>query len=265
MSMTAEHAVEEIRRFYRARATDAPYATSPDWNLREVEIESIARHLTEDARVLDVGCGNGYSTLSFAARTRSDFHGIDFVPEMIEAAAQLRRRFELLGSAQFHVGDVTHLPFAEGAFDVVISQRCLLNLPSRREQRQAMAEIARVLKPDGVYLMLEGTLQGLGRLNRLRERFGLPAIPEADPRTNWFSNKFDEDELPDMIRRHFRGITDVQRFGMYYFLSRVLHPLLVMPEEPRFDAKLNAIARQICREIPDFEGLGHLALWVIRK
>ncbi|MEW6542402.1 MAG: hypothetical protein AB1411_02200 [Nitrospirota bacterium] len=52
---------------------------------------------------------------------------------------------------------------------------------------------------------------------------------------------------------------------MYYFLSRVVHPLLVRPEAPRFDAAINSIARRICSEIPDYEELGHVALWVLRK
>jgi ubiquinone/menaquinone biosynthesis C-methylase UbiE len=262
---TTLHSAEEIRRFFRSRATPEPYATSPDWNLREVEIEYIARHLTDGARILDVGCGNGYSTLAYAARVQSALCGIDFVPEMIASARRLRHRFELRGTISFCVGDATHLSFSDGTFDVVISQRCLLNLGSRRQQWEALTEIARVLKGGGLYLMLEGTRQGLEKMNCMRARFGLSPIPEADPKSNWCSNKFDEEELLEKIGPLFRGVEAVQRFGMYYFLSRVVHPLLVRPEAPRFDAVINSIARRICSEIPDYEGLGHVALWVLRK
>jgi len=52
---------------------------------------------------------------------------------------------------------------------------------------------------------------------------------------------------------------------MYYFLSRVVHPLLVAPEAPRYDAPINRIALDIARQIPDFMGLGHLVAFILRK
>jgi len=255
----------EIKDFYRNRATSNPYATSPDSNLRELEIEFISRYVGEHQRVLDVGCGNGYSTLCFATKVDSDFTGVDFVPEMIPAAEALKGQFALRGKVEFQVGDVTRLDFDESAFDTVISQRCLLNLPSRERQWHALSEVARVLKPGGHYLMLEGTLQGLEKLNRARTRVGLEPIPEADAKTNWFSNKFDEDELVQKIPSLFSRIEAIHRFGTYYFLSRVVHPLLVAPEQPRYDAPINSIARKIALQIPDFEGMGHVALWVLQK
>jgi ubiquinone/menaquinone biosynthesis C-methylase UbiE len=257
--------IEEIRQFYRSRATSNPYATSPDLNLREIEIEYILHHIANNERVLDVGCGNGYSTVCFATKVNSRFYGVDFVPEMIEASQNLRSQFHLQGTVTFKVGDVTQLDFPNGVFDTVVSQRCLLNLPSRDQQWQALSEIARVLKPNGRYLMLEGTLQGLRKLNSVRVKFGLAPIPEADAKSNWFSNKFDEEELLEKITQFFSSVETTQRFGMYYFLSRVVHPLLVAPVEPQYDAAINAIARRICLHIPDFEGLGHVALWVIRR
>lgn len=187
------------------------------------------------------------------------------MPEMITAAEALRNRFRLKGNAIFTVGDVTELNFEKEYFDTVISQRCLLNLPSRDQQWKALSEIARVLKAGGTYLMLEGTLQGLKKLNEVRSRLGLGAIPEADEKSNWFSNKFDEEELRLKIKEYFTKVEATQRFGMYFFISRVIHPLLVKPEEPRYDAHINSVAREIAMKIPDFEGLGHVALLVIRK
>ncbi len=44
-----------------------------------------------------------------------------------------------------------------------------------------------------------------------------------------------------------------------------IHPLLVAPDPPRYDAKINEIAREVARLYPDFEGLGHLVAFVFRK
>lgn len=256
---------EEIRNYYKKRATTDPYATSPDYNLREIEIEYLSRSLKDNSTILDVGCGNGYSILLFASKYASSFTGIDVVPEMIEQANTLKNTFLLKGSAEFKTGNVTKLDFDNDTFDIVISERCLLNLPTRDMQWQAIREIARVLKPDGTYLMLEGTVQGLEHLNELRSMFNLDPIPDADPQYNWFSNKFDEDEMVITALKSFRYLERVQRFGMYYLLSRIVHPLLVAPEQPQYNAKINEIARLIADKIPDFENIGHVALFIFRK
>ena len=256
---------QEIIAYYRKHATTDRYATSPDLNLREVEIEYIGRSLEDNKKILDVGCGNGYSTLCHAATYQSTFMGIDFVPEMIKAADTMIGRFELKGRIEFQVGDVIDLEFPDDEFDIVISQRCLLNLPTREDQLQGMREIARVLKPGGRYLMLEGTLQGLKQLNDMRVMFGLDPIPEAASGYNWFSNKFDEEEMHQVAATLFERLEGIQRFGMYYFISRVLHPLLVAPEPPRYDARINEIARKVCSKIPNYEDIGHLALHIFRR
>ncbi|MCM2284757.1 MAG: class I SAM-dependent methyltransferase [Desulfobacula sp.] len=257
--------ISEIQEYYKKRANDGKYATSPDFNLREVEIHYLSQWLNDGKKILDVGCGNGYSTLSHAARFNSCFVGIDFVPEIIQSANELKNQFKLLGSVDFKNGDVTDLRFENESFDIVISERCLLNLPAKDLQWTAIKEISRVLKKGGHYLMLEGSLQGLHKMNDIREKFDLEPIPEAEKSYNWFSNKFDEDEMLSYSKQHFSSLETIQRFGMYFFISRVIHPLLVSPDQPKYDARINEIAKNICLQIPDFENIGHEALYVHKK
>lgn len=256
---------KEIQDYYKTRATTEPYATSPDFNLREIEIEYLSRSLKDNIKILDVGCGNGYSTLSLASKYSSSFTGIDFVPEMVDQANRFKENFSLKGSVEFREGDVTRLDFPDAGFDVVISERCLLNLPTKEMQWQAVREIARILKPGGVYLMLEGTIQGLNRLNSTRALFNLDPIPDADPKYNWFSNKFDEDEMIPIALQSFDKLEHIQRFGMYYLLSRIVHPLLAAPKQPKFDSRMNEIAKKIAFKIPDFENIGHVALFIFKR
>lgn len=257
--------VAEIQEYYRVRAGSGRYATSPDFNLREVEIDYLSRWMKDGLRVLDVGCGNGYSTLCHATMFSSQFVGVDFVPEMVAEAKILSKDFQPKGEVDFRVGNVTELEFPNSSFDIVVSERCLLNLPTKNDQWVAIGEVARVLKPDGLYLMLEGTMQGLQRLNEVRTHFDLDPIPEADAKYNWFSNKFDEDEMIPVALRSFNKLEHIQRFGMYYFISRVINPLLVKPDQPKYDAPINTIARQICGQFPNFEDIGHVALFVFRR
>lgn len=254
----------EIKAYYDQRATTDNYATSPDFNLREVEIEYITRQLHDGEEILDIGCGNGYSTARFASQVNSRFIGVDFSEKMIASAKELITRFDLIGEINFESGDVTQLRFEKETFDTVLTQRLLINLPTPDIQETALREIARVLKPKGRYLMIEQSMQGWENLNRMREQFGLAPIPAAHPVTNWFNIKFEEQRLTDMLSPWF-DIVDTQRFGMYFFISRVLHPLLVAPEEPRYDAKINEIAYRVACQIPNYEDLGHMIFLILQK
>ena len=130
-------------------------------------------------------------------------------------------------------------------------------------QKLALIEIWRVLKNRGTLVLMEGTFEGLERLNKARKQFGLEPIA-ADGRDRLFTMKFHEQELLEFCKPLYR-LVRIQRFGMYYLISRILHPLLVAPEPPKYDHKMNFIGRQIAKVFPDFEGLGHLTGFIFEK
>ena len=159
---------------------------------------------------------------------------------------------------------VLELPFADNSFDVVTSHRCLMALLDWKKQQSALMEIARVLKPGGMLILMEGTLDGIERLNNWRVRFGLPEI-DAAGRDRLTTLKFRESELLGFVNPTYE-LQRVQRWGMYYFLTRIVQPLLVAPEPPKYSHKLNEVAKVIARqEIPDLNELGHLVGFALRK
>src|SRR5215467_7959671 len=70
--------------------------------------------------VLDVACGPGLVVAAFAQACRSAA-GIDITPAMIGKA---RDHAQTLGltNVDWHIGNVASLPFADGAFSVVVSR-----------------------------------------------------------------------------------------------------------------------------------------------
>ena len=130
-------------------------------------------------------------------------------------------------------------------------------------QREALREIHRVLRPGGVLVLLEGTVEGLDRLNELRMAVGLSAIP-ADGRDRLLTRKFHEEELLAFTDSLFT-LTHRRGFGTYYFVGRVVHPLLVAPEPPRYDHPINAIARALEQHLPNLVDCGHLQAFVLAK
>src|SRR5215471_1412608 len=74
--------------------------------------------LRAGARVLDVAAGNGNATLA-AARRFCDVTSTDYVSALLDAG---RRRAEAEGLlVDFRDADAENLPFADGAFDAVVS------------------------------------------------------------------------------------------------------------------------------------------------
>lgn len=105
--------------------------------------------------------------------------GVDYSEQMIAAARRLRDDFPALkGRVDFATGDVTALEQACGGrrFDLVITDRCLINLESVERQAAAFSSIARRVKPDGLYLAIENFNEGQRNMNRARQAVGLPEI-----------------------------------------------------------------------------------------
>jgi len=261
-----ENDAAELKRRYEAFGKTLDYkTTASDYQLRELEIDTAAAYMRDGQRTLDVGCGLGYAVVQYASRFAVDAHGIDYAESMIEGATRLfdEHKPTLRGSVSFRQASVLDLPYSEGHFDVVSSSRCLMALLDWELQKKALMEIHRVLRPGGTLVLMEGTFEGLDALNRTRTKFGLEPIA-PDGRDRLITLKFQEGALQEFCRPFFH-LERIQRFGMYYFLTRIVQPLLVAPDAPRYDHKLNQIAREIARVIPDFEGMGHLVAFVFVK
>jgi len=256
----------ELKTRYDKFAESLDYkTTASDYQLRELEIDLGARYMRDGQRVLDVGCGLGYGPLQYASRNMVEAHGIDYSEKMIEGATRLLKETKpaLLGTIVLQHASVLQLPYETNSFDVVTSSRCLMALLDWELQQKALVEIHRVLKPGGLLVLMEGTFDGLDRLNKMRTRFGLEVIA-ADGKDRLFTLKFKEEDLLDFVKPLY-ALEHTQRFGMYYFLARVVQPLLVAPDRPDYAHKLNEVAREIAKVVPDFEGLGHLAGFVLSK
>jgi ubiquinone/menaquinone biosynthesis C-methylase UbiE len=264
--MAMKNDAEELKQRYEKFAQTLDYkTTASDFQLRELEIDTAGGYMADGQRTLDVGCGLGYAVVQYAGRFRVEAHGIDYAENMIAGAKELLARDPptLKGTASFTRASVLDLPFPDGHFDVVSSSRCLMALLDWELQKKGLKEIHRVLKPGGILVLMEGTFEGLDRLNSVRAAFGLEPIA-PDGRDRLMTLKFQERELEEFCRPYY-ALERTQRFGMYYFLTRVVQPLLVAPEKPRYDHKLNEVARRIARVFPNYGDMGHLVAFAFAK
>lgn len=104
-----------------------------------------AGQLTPTSKIVEPGIGTGRISLPLAAASGAQIVGVDLSTAMM---GKLRAK---PGAAQVHTieGDAMQLPLASDAFDAAISSH-VFHLVS--DHREALAEIARVLRPGGVLL-----------------------------------------------------------------------------------------------------------------
>lgn len=121
---------------------------------RERLLDAIA--WTGKERVLDVGCGRGLMLIGAAKRlTDGDATGIDIWQaedlsgNRPEAVLENARREGVADRVRTETADMRKIPFPDGAFDAVVSCSAIHNLYARDDRRQAIREIARVLRPGG--------------------------------------------------------------------------------------------------------------------
>lgn len=107
------------------------------------ELLSRAINVHPGERVLDVAAGSGNAALA-AARRGAAVIATDFVPQLLQAAAR-RPQAEGL-PLETQEADAQRLPFADGAFDVVLSTFGVMFAP---DQPRAAAELLRVCRPGG--------------------------------------------------------------------------------------------------------------------
>jgi ubiquinone/menaquinone biosynthesis C-methylase UbiE len=114
-----------------------------------------------DEMVLDVGCGRGLwligaaRLLTSGKATGVDVWRRDLSDNRPEVATQNARLEGVADRVVVEDGDARRLPFADASFDVVVSALVLHNIRDRAGRRQAVLEIARVLKPGGRVVLLD--------------------------------------------------------------------------------------------------------------
>jgi ubiquinone/menaquinone biosynthesis C-methylase UbiE len=218
--------VQRIKEFWNERAIQYganQKATLGEIAVRHLEINEIKKHLDHGQKILDVGCGNGYTTKIFAKKYNSKLHGIDYSPEMIRMAKQSLMESEILGEIHFKVQDCLDLKFSNNYFDVIYTERCIQNLPELKLQEEAILELLRVLKPGGKLILVECSKTGLLKLNKIRKMIGRMEISDAEP---WHNKFIDDNWLIEFAHNNkdiFR--LEIKHFASTYTLLTRILPL----------------------------------------
>jgi SAM-dependent methyltransferase len=134
-----------------------------------------AAQLAKGRRVLDAGCGEGYGTALLAAAGATSVVGVDVDEPTIEHA---RERY----GGEFQVADLVELPFADGAFDLVV---CFEAIEHVADAPRTVAELRRVLADEGILAI------------------STPNPAEYATENEFHIREYTPDELDELLAQHF--------------------------------------------------------------
>ena len=162
---------------------DKAATVAPLDRLNPLRFQFFDRYISnwEGLRVLDLGCGGGF-TCEFLAKRGATVTGVDLSSACIEAASRHARETGLF--IRYQQGEGESLPFEKNEFDVVV---CVDVLEHVADPAQTIGEVSRVLRPNGQFCF--------DTINR-----------------TWQSKLVMIRLLEDILRQIPRGIHDWQKF-----------------------------------------------------
>ncbi len=259
---------EKIKHYWEERASvsqDQSATTNDIW-LRELEIKTIIETLVElkisdKSNILDVGCGDGYSTIKIAKRfPRSTFHGIDFSENMIKIAnSNFEKEDNMNLKVKFSVGNVLDLDkLVSSKVDIVISDRCLINLESLNQQREAIGKIANAINNYGCFIANENFVEGHENMNQARKKLSLAEIP-----IRWHNLFFNEPDFMSIIKKHFKLISLKNFSSSYYFATRIIYSK--MCDNNKTEPDYNHEIHKLAIDLPSVGNFSPIRMAVLQK
>ena len=197
-----------------------------------VEVAAAVVRASGARAILEVGCGTGV----FADRLRTEN------PEAtVIATDQSERLVELTADrgVDARVADVQDLPFPDASFDLVAAMWMLYHVP---DLDRGLAEIRRVLRPEGRFLAVTNGNESLAQLRR-------DAGGEA------LVTQFSSENGEEALRRHFGHVS-----------REDLDTRAVFPDHAAAVAYLETLPTETAWRLPPFDGpreyAGHVTLFV---
>ena len=250
---------EEILNFWNDRANLGELAGTNDFMLTRIEQDFIESAVPPKTRVLDIGCGNSSSLIRLAKKSSCRGVGIDFSKEMIQTSKKFVKDAGVDSVVENYCDSVPPVPRHYGMFDVVISNRSLINLSSLEDQEKTVKSVADVLNPGGMYLMIECVQDGNDFTNSMREKLELEPICAP-----WHNLFFRKEDVFAWQSKEFSIEQFLHISSTYHFISRVVYAKLaeLKGEELKYDSDLNKIAAMLPQQISEF---GPVKAWVWKK
>jgi len=210
-----------------------------DVGLDQFESNYILSKLSNNSKILEIGCGNGLIYENIRKNLNIDqYVGTDFVSELINCCNS-----KILNSndrfIQLDMTEVNNNTF-DIDFDFIISKRAIQNVLDKSLQFEVIDNFGYFLKQNGIMILIESSEDALQNINQERSKYGLKKINSP------FHNLFFDDEM--LIQHNFKNVEllELNPFSSdFYFITRIIYSRLAkeyLNEPPNYDHPLEKIA-----------------------
>ncbi len=179
-----------------------------------------------DVEILEVGCGNGHNCFALSELLPNfKFAGLDYSEEMVRNANRIKELSPLkYPKINFYLGDVLNLEKSKDLqdnYDIIFTDRCLINLKSAESQIAGINQILSRLRRGGYFIMLENSVQNYARQNEGRRSVGLPERRPVE-----YNLFIDEDTIVPQIKKRAK-LMNIHDFGsLHDIVLYILVPLI---------------------------------------
>jgi 2-polyprenyl-3-methyl-5-hydroxy-6-metoxy-1,4-benzoquinol methylase len=191
----------------------------------------LAAQLAAAKNILDIACGSGYGSKILAEAGAQKVTAVDIDAEALEAA---KINF---GSAnlEYKAEDAENIAEADKTFDLITSFETIEHL---KNAEKYLSEIARVLKPEGVFLVSTPNIEVFGQKNPFHLR------------------EFTKSEFEQILKKNFKNIFILEQIngvaslikagiaGSIYFSDSTAKPLYFIAVCSNNDADLSGLFKQ---------------------
>ncbi len=231
-----------------------------DINLINLEIKNISAFLKDGDLVLDAGCSNGYSTFEIANKKNIRVRAFDYSQKSISYALKSQKTKDKSNRIRFYHGNILNINEPDNSFDKVYTIRVIINLLSWKLQKQAILEMHRVLKPEGLFLLTEGFSGSLKKFNALRKLGGLPPLAMHE-----FNLYLQEKKFERFVKSYFEIVAIKKFSSVYYVASRFLRYLTMnTTDKDSYINTFNTFFNQF-EETDQSGDFGTVKLYVLKK
>jgi ubiquinone/menaquinone biosynthesis C-methylase UbiE len=197
--MTAPDADRELKAKHRALWASGDYAAVAAELIPALGPELVrASGVRPGQRVLDVAAGSGNAAIP-AAAAGAIVTASDLTPELFDAGRAIAAQHGI--ELEWVEADAEAMPFADDAFDVVMSCVGVMFAPNHQASAD---ELIRVVRPGGTIALLSWTPEGfIGNLLKTMKPYAPPPPPGAGPPPLWGS----EDHVRELFGNRVTDLT----------------------------------------------------------
>ncbi len=246
------HNSKEVLKYWNQKEVKSMY----DKNLLNLEIQLIKSRLSRKSKILDVGCGEGESTLEYSKIAGVKIHAADFSDTRLKKASRrlggrknvILKKVDFLGNYSLNKN-----------YDTIISQRFLINLMAWKLQKKVLLDLKSMLKKRGRLILLEGSLEGVNSLNKFRRALEMKPIP-----VKWHNLFFNDKQLTAFMKKNQMKLVEEDGLGEYFILTRGVRPYF--DRKLNWDSKFNKMAAKVnMKHLLGSTSCNRLKLWIFEK